>query len=361
MTFYDLVRRAAVVCATCGERGEDLLQCPCRTVFYCSTDCQMTDWTKGHHNRQCTMSKKGTPTLSACHYCGTASYRLHSCQCGIALYCDVVCQHEHWPVHRVGCGSWSFTLARAHSRFQEQGTQKDKDSDDDDDDEEDLEENEVGTDAGGSMEASEFSATQRPTSAAFLAEKSFKKEKSFKTSSTDGLPNQAMARKGSILASQMSLSAATSMSSAVSKVFSAARHSVTSAMLAATNRFRMESANRQRASGDPDGPVSSLSGSNRTPTVQIASEASLNFDRLLDLVYSSFLEERQVLLHVEAEMYADVLADWMVVTAVHQRQLCGDVERQRRLRIVVEYNMWAKQQVRPWTKHNTMHGGARAR
>jgi hypothetical protein len=122
MSFYDFVRRATVSCATCSARSEQLLQCPCRTAFYCDSTCQVQHWPT--HKHHCTHIRRNCqPKLHRCNNCGEASLQLHSCQCGAALYCNIACQREHWPVHRDGCGCWSFYFERVHSKYRDTATQ----------------------------------------------------------------------------------------------------------------------------------------------------------------------------------------------------------------------------------------------
>ena len=89
-------------CIVCGqERSKQSLtakKCSCRTVKYCSRECQLMHWPI--HKKKCTY-------VTPCTVCGkersTAAHTRKQCPCRKAKYCSHVCQLMHWSVHKTEC------------------------------------------------------------------------------------------------------------------------------------------------------------------------------------------------------------------------------------------------------------------
>jgi hypothetical protein len=323
MSFYDFVRRATVSCANCTARSDQLLQCPCRTAFYCDSTCQVEHWPT--HKHSCTHTRKAArPQLHRCDSCGEPSMQLHSCQCGAALYCNVACQLEHWNVHRDVCGCWSFYFERVHSKYKDVAAQTDEcpddsspigvfgdltltegassgnlrsssnndelDNDDDDLNELDSEEHAsrgAGSSAHSSMRLGEASSSLRG---------------SFRHPAA-GRTEEAMAPRVKALLTR----AASSVRRSVTEIF-------------------FNTARQQKSAGHQ-------SEEHRRQVLA---------QHLVEL--ANVEEDNRRRLQEEAAADAEELAAaWRVLHGPRLIQLCCEHERNRRLRIVAEYNLWAKQ------------------
>ena len=79
-------------CADCAVIKEDLLPCPCNTVWYCSVGCQGRDWA----------SHK--PNCSVCAQCEKAGPGFKRCsRCKSVRYCSQECAAAHWTEHKPVC------------------------------------------------------------------------------------------------------------------------------------------------------------------------------------------------------------------------------------------------------------------
>ena len=297
MSFYDFVRRATVSCAQCGARGENLLQCPCRTAFYCDSTCQVSHWPL--HKHHCTAVRRGIPTLHRCHYCGESSYQLHSCQCGAALYCGVECQREHWAVHRKGCSCWSFYFEKVHSQFKDQGTQTD-----------DVEEEEDGAfdtdDFGEPLTSDPSAAGRNNSSVAFEDDEKRLGSADFATSNTH------MMRSGGGAASVLRNSH-TILTRAVSNI----RRSVTEIFFTAAKQQQEQQGQHEQLSQVFTQQLTELNAIEDDNRQRVYDEAARGVEALSQL--------------------------WQVLNGPRLLVQCAELERGRRMRIVAEYNMWAKQ------------------
>lgn len=103
----------------------------CKTVEYCSKDCQAKHWRL--HSKDCKKAtldkdlksvgsaKENTPVSDSaisskpleqmkrvCSFCKRCSDTLKKCKrCGVAQYCNRECQVGHWPKHKLECNAMS--------------------------------------------------------------------------------------------------------------------------------------------------------------------------------------------------------------------------------------------------------------
>jgi len=54
-----------LTCTICGAKPKTLLNCPCRTTQYCSTDCQRIDWRDRGHRKACKKIRAERPAEAA--------------------------------------------------------------------------------------------------------------------------------------------------------------------------------------------------------------------------------------------------------------------------------------------------------
>lgn len=113
---------AKPVCGWCNRSSEDLLECPCHKVFYCSNVCQEHGWSR--HRKVCDhrmiipFNAPGT-----CASCGVLSTHLKSCQCGFVMYCDQWCQKAHWLLHQHQCVHYQIARQRSKVLMRDSWTQ----------------------------------------------------------------------------------------------------------------------------------------------------------------------------------------------------------------------------------------------
>lgn len=95
---------------SCQKKGVDLKVCgKCKSAWYCSAECQKSDWKK--HKTDCkflSAMKEGQDMSPGdmCARCGTSSGPLKKCsQCLVVCYCSKECQVAHWRDHKPICNT----------------------------------------------------------------------------------------------------------------------------------------------------------------------------------------------------------------------------------------------------------------
>lgn len=116
--FMEVKSKCASLCENCNKYFEDrsrLLKCKtCRSVTYCSKQCQKNHWEI--HKKDCKENvdwnklryKTGSDeSKHTCVNCFKHSKEKFQCCSGCKLYyyCSVECQKEHWPTHKKDCKS----------------------------------------------------------------------------------------------------------------------------------------------------------------------------------------------------------------------------------------------------------------
>ena len=99
-------------CNGCMEYAENMKECPCYAVRYCSKECQIKHWPI--HKKVCSeMAKRDEPNTSGaskneaclekCHSCSKLAQDMKQCPCRSVVYCSKECQIKHWPIHKKVC------------------------------------------------------------------------------------------------------------------------------------------------------------------------------------------------------------------------------------------------------------------
>lgn len=93
------------VCMCCGLEDSNMKRCTkCKSVAYCSHECQRTDWKR--HRLACQTQQLPTtvPLMSCCNSCGVLGTEMKKCgQCKNASYCGPECQRTDWKNHKPTC------------------------------------------------------------------------------------------------------------------------------------------------------------------------------------------------------------------------------------------------------------------
>lgn len=130
-------------CTNCGQSSDQMKKCAgCGKTRYCSRSCQKHHWKQ--HKPDCitdakdkgdvkqlssaTTAAKPSSTASStlahtialkCNTCSKVSETLKRCKCYAVAYCDVRCQRQDWPNHKLTCSAApnkvSLSLLFAHS------------------------------------------------------------------------------------------------------------------------------------------------------------------------------------------------------------------------------------------------------
>ncbi|GFH55173.1 hypothetical protein CTEN210_11649 [Chaetoceros tenuissimus] len=106
-----VIDMASQTCAKCNivDLERPLLVCAkCKSVGYCSKECQVTDWKK--HKVECdNINDMNAPvnmtkhTCVKCHQVDLDKQLLVCAKCKYAAYCSKECQVSHWKDHKLHC------------------------------------------------------------------------------------------------------------------------------------------------------------------------------------------------------------------------------------------------------------------
>ncbi|KAJ8309710.1 hypothetical protein KUTeg_011575 [Tegillarca granosa] len=95
---------------SCLKKGVDLKVCgKCKSAWYCSSECQKSDWKK--HKTDCKFlssmkEDQDTALGDMCARCQTSSRPLKKCsKCLVVCYCSKECQIAHWRDHKPVCNT----------------------------------------------------------------------------------------------------------------------------------------------------------------------------------------------------------------------------------------------------------------
>ncbi|XP_062588474.1 uncharacterized protein LOC134250137 [Saccostrea cucullata] len=110
-TAEDNGHKSLNVCTVCGKKGTMKVCQRCKVQKYCSPECQKTDWKK--HKLNCTdkstyRNEKGFgDPLPICANCKNQSALLRCSGCRIVYYCSNDCQTSDWDKHKTSCKAYS--------------------------------------------------------------------------------------------------------------------------------------------------------------------------------------------------------------------------------------------------------------
>jgi len=121
--------RPVVECSGCNKQGNDMLRCAnCKKAYYCSRECQITDWKLKHK----TVCQQPVPEEEEeeeeeddeeeaemevekpkhmCQHCGAEAEHMLLCVCKEARYCNKICQRADWKKrHKQTCKQVEFKM-----------------------------------------------------------------------------------------------------------------------------------------------------------------------------------------------------------------------------------------------------------
>jgi hypothetical protein len=79
----------------------------CKACYYCSKDCQVSDW-KARHKKVCSNPFKGL-----CAQCGVNPGLKKCAGCNVVRYCSARCQKANWAIHKTMCNDYANGDARS--------------------------------------------------------------------------------------------------------------------------------------------------------------------------------------------------------------------------------------------------------
>ncbi|XP_062588473.1 uncharacterized protein LOC134250136 isoform X2 [Saccostrea cucullata] len=100
------------MCTVCGKKGTMKVCQRCKIQKYCSPECQKADWQT--HKSHCSQEEKSTSRNEKvsdvpspiCANCRSQSARLRCSGCRVVYYCSKDCQMTDWNKHKTSCKAY---------------------------------------------------------------------------------------------------------------------------------------------------------------------------------------------------------------------------------------------------------------